>query len=66
MRRVVERTIRWRGSITDLATDVADLLTPKEGRILIDELERFLRERHVRGKWAGRGHEVETAQPEEE
>jgi hypothetical protein len=38
----VERTIRYRGSITDLATDVAFEITAEKGRELIEELERFL------------------------
>lgn len=33
----------WRGSITDLATDLAYLLTPEQGEALTKELERFLR-----------------------
>ncbi len=58
-RAYVRRTIVWRGSITDLATDVADLLTPEEGRTLIDELQRFQRLPHLREKWAGNGHTKE-------
>lgn len=38
----MERTIRYRGSITDLATDVAFEITAEKGRELIEELERFL------------------------
>jgi hypothetical protein len=38
----VERTIRYRGSITDLATDVAFEISAEKGRELIEELERFL------------------------
>lgn len=55
-RVVVGRTIPWRGSITDLATDVADLLTKKEGQKLIAELDRFQRLPHLADKWAGSGH----------
>ena len=35
--------IPFRGSVTDLATDVAFELKPEQGRELIDELERFIR-----------------------
>ncbi len=52
----VRRTVVWRGSITDLATDVADLLTPEEGQSLIEELQRFQRLPHLHEKWAGIGH----------
>lgn len=65
MRRIVARQIRWRGSITDLATDVADLLTPQEGAALIVELVRFHSEPHLRQKWAGSGHEDVHPPPEE-
>lgn len=57
MRVAVESTIRWRGSVTDLATDVADLLTPEEGKKLISELQRFQTLPHLAHKWAGKGHE---------
>jgi hypothetical protein len=57
MRKIVESTITWRGSVTDLATDVAGLLTPEEGQELIRELERFQREPYLRLKWQGKGHE---------
>lgn len=33
----------WRGSITDLATDIAYFLTPEQGEALAKELDRFLR-----------------------
>jgi hypothetical protein len=36
-----EPTITWRGSVTDLATDCAYLLTPKQGLELAAELVRF-------------------------
>lgn len=31
----------WRGSVTDLATDIAYLLTPEQGERLARELDRF-------------------------
>jgi hypothetical protein len=37
-----ERAIAYRGSVTDLATDVAFELTAQQGKELIQELERFL------------------------
>ncbi len=55
-RVAVKRTIPWRGSITDLATDVADLLTKEEWQKLIAELERFQQLPHLAKKWAGSGH----------
>lgn len=57
MFKIVESTITWRGSITDLATDVAWLLTPEEGRELVRELEAFQRDPRGKGKFAGKGHE---------
>lgn len=54
-RVVVYRTIRWRGSITDLATDAAALLTKEEGLQLIAELQRFQDKPHLADKWAGDG-----------
>ena len=57
MRKIVEQTIPWRGSVTDLATDVAYLLTPEEGDALIRELSRFRSYPHLAEKWAGKGHE---------
>jgi hypothetical protein len=57
MRKIVESTITWRGSITDLATDVAWLMTPAEGEEFVRELERFLRVPGEAHKWAGKGHE---------
>ncbi len=60
MIKVVESKIPWRGSITDLATDVAFLLTPEEGEQLIAELRRFQTLPHLREKWEGKGHEVIT------
>jgi hypothetical protein len=54
------RTIIWRGSITDLAPDVADLLTQEDGQLLIEELQRFQRLPHLHEKWAGSGHEDDT------
>ncbi len=63
MRKILESKIQWRGSVTDLATDVAYLLTPEEGESLIRELLRFQEEPHLADKWAGRGHEeVDGAQ----
>lgn len=35
-------TITYRGSVTDLATDAAYLLTPEQGAELVRELQRFL------------------------
>ena len=55
MRKIVESNIRWRGSVTDLATDVAYLLTSEEGKTLVGELVRF--QVSVPAKWAGKGHE---------
>lgn len=54
-KKVVESSIRWRGSITDLATDCAYLLTAEEAKILVNELMRFvespkLSEEKLRGK----------------
>ena len=57
MRKVVESQIPWRGSVTDLATDVAWLLTPEEGDELIRELQRFRRLPHLAEKWEGKGFE---------
>ena len=37
-----ERTITYRGSITDLATDIAYELTPDKALELIRELQRFM------------------------
>ncbi len=62
MRKIVEQTIPWRGSVTDLATDVAWLLTPKGGKELISELQRFLDLPDEAHKWGGKGHRDE-AQP---
>lgn len=58
MRKIVETTIRWRGSLTDLATDVADLLTVEEGEQFVHELNRFLLLPHLQEKWQGKGHAV--------
>jgi hypothetical protein len=38
----MERPIIYRGSITDLATDIAFEITAEKGRELIEELWRFL------------------------
>lgn len=40
---VVESSIRWRGSVTDLATDCAYLLTVEEAKVLANELLRFVK-----------------------
>jgi hypothetical protein len=42
VRKVLEQDIRWRGSVTDLATDCAHLLTEEQGLELARELLRFL------------------------
>lgn len=39
-----ERFIRYRGSVTDLATDIAGELTTVQARELIAELQRFMGE----------------------
>jgi hypothetical protein len=41
MPRIGEVTIPYRGSLTDLATDIAFELTPEQARVVINELERF-------------------------
>jgi hypothetical protein len=43
--------ITWRGSVTDLATDCANLLTMEQGRELVAELERFLCDRDFMDKF---------------
>jgi len=60
MRKTVESTITWRGSITDLATDVAWLLTPEEGKELVRELQRFQETApvYLLHRWGGKGHEI--------
>jgi hypothetical protein len=55
MLRIVESQITWRGSLTDLVTDVSYLLTPEEGRQFIQEMERYLRTPHLASKWQGKG-----------
>ena len=57
MRKIVESNIIWRGSVSDLATDTAYLLTKAEGEELIRELERFQRLPHLQEKWKARGRE---------
>lgn len=42
MKTVVQKDVRWRGSVTDLATDCAELLTAEQGLELARELVRFL------------------------
>lgn len=44
-------TIPWRGSVTDLATDCAALLTREQGEAFVRELERFLTLPHLSGKF---------------
>ncbi len=56
MRRIVESEIKWRGSISDLVTDVAYLLTPPEGLEFLREVQRYLSLPHLADKWQGRGH----------
>lgn len=56
-KKIVESDIRWRGSISDLATDTAYLLTKEEGEQLIQELQRFQGLPHLQEKWKGRGRE---------
>lgn len=41
MKKIVEQDIRWRGSVTDLATDCAYLLTREEALELAATLQRF-------------------------
>lgn len=53
-RPYTEQTITWRGSITDLATDVAYLLTRQDGADLIHELQRFLTLPHLADKFQGK------------
>lgn len=43
--------------MTDLATDVAYLLTKEEGEKLMAELHRFQTFPHLARKWQGKGHE---------
>lgn len=50
----MERVIRYRGSITDLATDVAFEITAEKGQELIDELNRFLN--HEPNKFQNAAH----------
>lgn len=38
----MERTIKYRGSITDLATDIAFEITPEKAIELINELRNFI------------------------
>lgn len=57
MSKIVQSTIIWRGSITDLATDVAYLLTKEQGEELMRELQRFQRMPHLADKWQGKGWE---------
>ncbi len=47
----VGATIRWRGSVSDLATDCAALLTRGQGYQLLTELQRFLRDSQWSGKF---------------
>jgi hypothetical protein len=42
--------IQWRGSVTDLATDCAFLLTPKQGLELAAELQRFYDNERLRAE----------------
>jgi hypothetical protein len=61
MRKIVEAKIPWRGSLTDLVTDVAYLLTPEEGQQFLAEVKRYLTLPHLADKWQGKGHtEVES------
>ncbi len=63
MRRIVEQPVLWRGSITDLATDIAFLLTPEEGERLRQAIDRLLTFPHLAHKWQGRGHEEVATSP---
>ncbi len=56
MKTIIKKTIIWRGSITDLATDVADILTIDEADILIAELRRFQNTPILNDKYNGKGH----------
>ncbi len=61
MKKILEQNIRWRGSITDLATDCAYLLTEQQGLELARELLRFLGKKElVAEKYLARGYEDET------
>ncbi len=57
MKKVVQSDIIWRGSITDLATDVAYLLTIEQADELIKELRRFQNNTHLNDKFQGKGFE---------
>jgi len=46
--------IPWRGSVTDLATDCAYVLTRAQGHELVAELTRFLTLSHLREKFQGK------------
>jgi hypothetical protein len=63
MRQIVESKITWRGSLSDLATDVAYLLTKQEGEQFMREIERFLLLPHLESKWCGEGHREDPDQP---
>jgi hypothetical protein len=55
------QSIKWYGSVSDLATDCANLLTPEQGIELINQLTSFLTKPHLQDKWCGRGfNEVES------
>lgn len=56
IRKYVESQITWRGSLTDLLTDVAYLLTPEEGEQLAKDLDRYLTDPDLAHKWQGQGH----------
>jgi hypothetical protein len=45
-----EPVIYWRGSISDLATDCAYLLTPAQGLELAAELKRFYESERLRAE----------------
>ncbi len=62
-RKIVESRIPWRGSITDLVTDIAYLLTPKDGAKLVEEINRYLNSPHLAPKWQGKGYIEVTDEP---
>jgi len=60
MKRLAKKSVPWHGSVTDLATDCAALLTREEGRALAAELSRFAASDTVSAeKFLGEGWEEE-------
>ena len=59
IKKIVESVIHWRGSVTDLATDCASLLTWREGHEFQCELDRFQSTLKLRDeKFQGNGHQL--------